>query len=114
LPFAGTRVLAEYKYSKGGAQIAAITRPLGKGTVSYIGISTLGGKLERQILRRIYLENGAHILNNPDNVFTEFRDGFWITVNYSSQVFDVPVPAKAKILLGTKKLPPSGILVWKE
>jgi beta-galactosidase len=113
-PDLGTRVLA-YRYDRDNERRATIiTRKQGKGTVTYIAVSTQGGKLEKQIIRNIYSENNARILNNPYNVFTEFRDGFWITVNYSSQVFDVPIPEKAQILLGTKKLPPAGVVVWKE
>jgi len=114
LPNPGVKVLAEYQDSVLGKRPAIITSKLGKGTVTYIAVTGINGALEKQILRKIYIDNGAHILKNPNNVFTEFRDGFWITVNYSAKAFDVSVPSKSQILLGTKRLLPGGVLVWKD
>ena len=60
---------------------AVVTRTLGRGTVTYIGVDTLEGKLERDVLRIVYRRAGAEIENYPPGVYVEWRDGFLVAVN---------------------------------
>lgn len=90
-----------------------VKNKIGKGSVCYIGIVSKDKELEKQILRKIYTENGAAILNLPDYVFTEFRDGYWITVNYTSEVVTAPIPVNAKIIIGSKDVAPGEVVVWE-
>lgn len=90
-----------------------VKNKIGKGSVYYIGVISTDKKLEKQILRRIYLENNANILDLPDYVFTEYRDGYWITVNYSSEKVNISIPVDTKIVIGERVVPPGGVVVWK-
>jgi beta-galactosidase len=37
-----------------------------------------------------------------------------VGVNYSEQPYTVSIPAKAKILIGTRLLKPADVVIWKE
>ena len=53
------RCVAVYtdQFYKGAASV--IHRKLGKGTVTYIGTDTDDGKLEKEVVRRVYTEAGV-------------------------------------------------------
>ena len=91
---------------------AVVSRRLGRGTVTYIGPDTEDGRLEREVVRRVFREAG--IASYPEGVYVEWRDGFWVAVNYSSAPYALPLPAGAEILLGDKKLDPADVCVWVE
>lgn len=107
-----TEVLARYhdQFYKGKA--AVMKHDLGKGSVTYIGVWSENGELEEKILRRTFLQSGADILDQPDYVFTEWREGYWITVNYSSNEIRVPVKENSKVIIGKEKIPPGDVCVW--
>ena len=67
---------------------------LGKGTVTFIGVASKDGLLERQIVRRVYEKAGVKIEDLPKGVFMEWRDGFFVAVNYTDNNFKIPVPAR--------------------
>jgi beta-galactosidase len=113
-PLSGTKVLAEYADQFYQGTAAAVSRKSGKGSATYIGVYTNAGELERKILRKVYEESGAEILDLPNYVFTEWRKGYWVTINYSSESATAPVPAKARIIYGDKTVPPGGVTVWTE
>ena len=52
--------------------------------------------------------------NYPEGVYVQWRDGFWVAVNYSSTDYQLEIPAKAEILIGIATLKPAGVTVWKE
>jgi beta-galactosidase len=113
-PGEGTETLAVYADQFYAGKAAAVTRRLGRGTVTYIGVDTLEGKLERDVLRTVYARAGAAIGGYPPGVTVEWRDGFFVAVNYSSRPFIVPVGAGATFIFGANPLPPAGVLVWRE
>lgn len=114
VPDKNTEVLATYdnQFYKGKA--AVVKRKVGKGTVTYIGVDTDGSDLEKSLLHDAYVEAGATTEDYPPGVYVYWRDGFYIAVNYSSGEYQVPVPATASILIGSKLLKPAGVLVWSE
>ncbi|MFW5761524.1 MAG: beta-galactosidase trimerization domain-containing protein, partial [Cyclobacteriaceae bacterium] len=93
---------------------AVVHHKLGKGSVTYIGAWSNDGELERQVLRKLYQQAGAKILDLPSYVFTEWRDGFWVTVNYTSEKVKAPVPDDANVLFGSPELVPGGYVVWEK
>jgi len=109
-----TQVLASHadQFYKGKA---AITHKIvgNGGSVTYIGAVSDTGVLERDVLRKIFADKGATILDMPYYTFTEWRDGYWITVNYTSEDIDAPVPEDAQVIYGEKTVPPGGVTVWK-
>ena len=50
----------------------------------------------------------------PPGVMLEWRDGFWVGVNYGEKAYEVPVAEKANILIGSKTLKPADVIIWKE
>jgi beta-galactosidase len=114
IPGQGTEVLATYddQYYKGKA--AVVSRNVGKGKVIYIGVDTQKGDLEKMIVRDIYKTSGAPIKDLAEGVYYHFRDGVHVAVNYSSTTAKLDIPSTAKLLLGTRNLPPAGVTVWRE
>jgi beta-galactosidase len=112
-PLGGTETLAVYADQFYAGKAAVTTRRLGRGTVTYIGAESIDGSLERDVLRLVYERAGARPAAYPAGVYVEWRDGFYVAVNYSSRPFVVPVEPGARIVLGTNPLRPADVLIWK-
>jgi beta-galactosidase len=112
-PSGGTETLAVYADQFYAGKPAVVTRKLGRGTVTYVGADTIDGTLEREAMRLVYERGGAAPASYPPGVYVEWRDGFFVAVNYSSRPFDVPVEPGARIILGTNPLRPADVLLWR-
>lgn len=112
--FPGTDVWATYSNQYYAGKAAVVHRKLGKGTVTYVGPDTDDGALEKAVLARVYREAGIATANLPEGVMLDWRDGFWVGVNYSGKPYTVPVPPGAKVLIGSKVLQPASVIVWQE
>lgn len=93
---------------------AVLHRKLGQGTVTYIGVDSDDGRLEKQVLAKLYKEVGVATLSLPDGLLVEYNDGFWFGLNYSSENQDIAIPSEAKILIGQKTLKPAELVIWKQ
>jgi beta-galactosidase len=113
-PDEGTEVLARYTDQFYAGKAAAVTRKLGNGTVTYIGVDTLDGELERALIHRVYEDAGAHPANLDPNFIIDWRDGFWIATNFASQNETIPAPPNAKIYVGNREVVPGGASVWAQ
>jgi beta-galactosidase len=113
-PAEGTRVLARYEDQFYAGRPAAISRKLGAGTVTYIGVETASGDLEKEIVRRVFTDAGVAIEDYPSQLLVDWRDGFWVASNFSSTDQDTPAPSDATLLVGTRRLPPAGVAIWKD
>jgi beta-galactosidase len=113
LPHNNTEVLAMYTDQYYAGKAAATTRMLGKGTVTFIGAATQDGSLERQIVRDIYKRGNVTIEDLPKGVYIEWRDGFFVAVNYTDKDFKLPVPPGGNILIGSDTLKSAHATVWK-
>jgi beta-galactosidase len=112
-PLPGTESLAHYANQFYAGQSAATYRRLGKGSVTYIGVHTKDGSLEQAVLREVYKRAGIAIANYPEGVYVDWRDGFWVGVNYSSHAVNIPVPKESEVLIGKLPLKPADVLLWK-
>lgn len=113
-PDLGSEVLATYADQFYSGKAAATTRKLGRGTVTYIGVDTLDGELERALVRQVYQDAGANPANLDPNFLVDWRDGFWVATNFASKAELIPAPANAQILIGTREVSPGGVTVWIE
>jgi len=113
-PEPGTEVLASYADQFYAGKAAAVTRRLGKGNVTYVGVETATGELERELVREVYRRAGVTIEDLPRGAYLEWRDGLRVGVNYGNEPVSFPVPSGARVLLGTTPLPPAQVIVWKE
>ncbi|MBP1659609.1 MAG: Beta-galactosidase [Candidatus Aminicenantes bacterium] len=112
-PSGGTETLAVYADQFYAGKPAVVTRRLGRGTVTYVGADTIDGTLERDVMRLVYERGGAAPASYPPGVYVEWRDGFFVAVNYSSRPFLVPVDPGARIILGANPLRPADVLLWR-
>jgi beta-galactosidase len=110
----GTEVLATYADQFYAGKAAAVTRRLGRGSVTYVGVETASGELERDLVRDVYRRAGVAIEDLPRGAYLEWRDGLRVGVNYGNEPVAFPVPSGARVLLGKSPLPPAQVLVWKE
>ena len=114
VPEKGTEVLATYNNQFYKGQAAVVKHAVGKGSVIYIGVDTDDSKLERDIMLQVYTNVGATTEDYPQGIFVYWRNGFYIAVNYSSENYEMTLPANAKILIGEKIMKPAGVLIWAE
>ena len=113
IPDKGTEVWASYSSEYYAGSPAVVHHKLGKGTVTYVGVETEGGALEKDILKRIYALGNIPLMDLPEGVWMECRDGFGIAVNYSSKDHRFPLPQGAKVVIGKETIKPAGVLVWQ-
>jgi len=112
IPRPGTKESASYADQFYAGRAAAVTRSIGKGTVTYIGVETKDGALERRIVRGVYERAGVAVEDLPRGVYLEWRDGFFVAVNYSNETVRLPIPPEGRILIGKNPLAPGRALVW--
>lgn len=113
-PMPGTSVWATYSNQYYAGKAAVVSRKLGKGSVTFVGPDTDDGQLEKEVLRKVYTDAGIGLQNLPEGVILEWRDGFWVGVNYGAKPYLVPLKPGAKILIGQQLLKPADVLVWKQ
>jgi beta-galactosidase len=112
-PLGATEVLAKYTNQFFAGSAAATYRRAGSGSVTYIGVHTSDGQLEKEALRQVYKRASLEIEDYPAGVYVDWRDGFWVAVNYSSSDVNLGLPAGAELLIGKLPLKPADVLIWK-
>jgi beta-galactosidase len=111
---ASTQSLATYADQFYAGETAALTRKLGKGTVTYIGVDSTTGSLEAQLVREIYTRAGIPIEDFAEGFLVDWRDGLWIATNHTEKPQPAPIPAGAKLIIGTREVPIAGVTVWQD
>lgn len=112
-PQGGTETWATYSGDFYAGKPAVTFRRLGKGTVTYVGADSKDGRLEREVLNKVFRMLKIPVEQYPDGVMVEYRDGMGIGLNYSDRDYEMVLPPGAKILVGAKTLKPAGVVVWK-
>ena len=84
-PREGTQTLATYadQFYKGKA--AATWHALGKGHVAYIGVDSLSGEFEADVLKMVYEKAGVKTQSLPLDFMIDWRDGFWVGDEFHRQ-----------------------------
>ena len=113
-PFAGTETWGTFEGDFYAGTPAIVSHKARKGTVTYIGVDSKSGDLEKQVLAKLCKQQNIPVENYPEGILVEYRDGFGIAVNYSDKDYDMNLPATAKILIGTKAMKTADVLVWKQ
>jgi len=91
-----------------------VTRKLGKGTVTYVGVDSTSGDLEAQLIRDVFTRASVPVENLADGFLVDWRDGFWVATNFTEKNQPAPIPPGAKILFGSRDVPTAGVTVWRE
>ena len=112
-PDASNEVWATYTNEFYEGKPAVTFRKLGKGSVTYIGVDSSDGALERQVLDKLYSRLQIEVMNLPYGVTMEYRNGLGIVLNYSDQPYQFALPQGAKVLIGTPNIATAGVLVFK-
>ncbi len=107
-------VLATYTDQFYAGKNAVVRNKLGKGTVTYIGVDTDEGQLEKDVLRMIYRQANISTEDYPEGVYVQWTKGFWVAVNYSSEDYRLEIPENSKILTGTHIVKPGGVTVFQK
>jgi beta-galactosidase len=112
-PLPGTDTWATHQGDFYAGTPAVVSRKLGKGTVTWVGVDTRSGGLEKQVLARVFAQRGTATEQYPEGVMVEYRDGLGIAVNYSDKAYEMTLPAGAEVLVGNTRLETADVLVWK-
>jgi beta-galactosidase len=112
-PSASNEVWATYTNEFYEGKPAVTFRKLGKGSVTYIGVDSSDGALERQVLDKLYSRLQIEVMNLLYGVTMEYRNGLGIVLNYSDQPYQFALPQGAKVLIGTPNIATAGVLVFK-
>lgn len=112
-PGTSNEVWATYTNEFYEGKPAVTFRKLGKGSVTYIGVDSSDGALERQVLDKLYSRLQIEVMNLPYGVTMEYRNGLGIVLNYSDQPYLFALPQGAKVLIGTPNIATAGVLVFK-
>lgn len=112
-PYPGVETWATYADQFYARKASAVHRKAGKGTVTYIGTETIDGNMEKEILKKVYDAASIPTNEQPEGVMVNWRDGFWVAINYSSINVNINIPANAKIVFGSRELPVAGVAVWE-
>lgn len=113
-PHSGTETWATFSGDFYAGKAAVTHHRLGKGTVTYLGVDSRSGDLEKDILLKLYRQLRIPVENYPPGILVEYRDGFGIALNYSDKPYEMTLREQAKIMTGTRVINPGGVLVWKE
>ena len=85
----------------------------GKGTVTYVGVDSKDGQLEKDVLEKVYEKVKIPVQNYPKGIIVEYRDGFGIATNYSDQTYNLNLNSSTQFILGENLVPVAGVSVWK-
>jgi len=107
-------IVATYTNEFYAGKAAVVTNKIGKGIVTYIGVDTDDAQLEKDVLRDVYHQANISTEDYPEGVYVQWRDGFWVAVNYSSLDYKLNLPNNAKLLIGTENVSSGGVSVWME
>jgi beta-galactosidase len=113
-PQTGTTVLARYADQFYSGKAAAVTRKLGKGSITYIGVDSLKGDLEAALVRKVYTAAGIAPGNVAPDFVVDWRGGFWVATNFTSVARQIPAGASAEVVVGARTVQPGGVAVWRE
>jgi len=111
-PPADAQVWATYTNEFYEGSPAVTFRKLGKGTITYIGVDSHNGALEKDLLKKLYAQLDIPVMDLPYGVTLEYRNGFGIVLNYSDRPYDFDLPKGSKALIGTPEIPTAGVLVF--
>jgi beta-galactosidase len=107
-------VWATHKGQFYDGKAAILHRKVGKGSVTYNGIDSDDGELEFALLQKVYASTQIKAEGLTPYFFKEWRDGFWVAVNYTSEPQNCNAAPNAKFHFGKAVVAPGEVAVWVE
>lgn len=111
-PAADAQVWCTYSREFYEGKAAVTFKKLGKGTVTYVGVDSKDGQLEKEVLKKLYAQLGIPCMDLPYGVTLEYRNGMGIVLNYSDRPYTFNLPEGSRILVGSAEIPTAGVLVF--
>lgn len=111
-PAADAQVWCTYSREFYEGKAAVTFKKLGKGTVTYVGVDSKGGQLEKEVLKKLYAQLGIPCMDLPYGVTLEYRNGMGIVLNYSDRPYTFNLPEGSRVLVGSAEIPTAGVLVF--
>ena len=111
-PAADAQVWCTYSREFYEGKAAVTFKKLGKGTVTYVGVDSKDGQLEKEVLKKLYAQLGIPCMDLPYGVTLEYRNGMGIVLNYSDRPYTFNLPEGSRILVGNAEIPTAGVLVF--
>lgn len=112
-PDQGNEVWATYAQDFYEGKPAVTFRRLGKGTVTYVGVDSTDGQLERMVLDKLYARLGIDVMDLPYGVTLEYRNGFGIVLNYGDKPYHFSLPQNAEAVIGTPDIDTADVFVFR-
>jgi beta-galactosidase len=112
IPEKGTETWGSYLGDFYEGSPAIVSHRIGKGSVTYVGVDSQEGELEKAVLKKLYARLSIPLLDLPPGLHIEYRDGLGIAVNYAEQTYTLPLPAGTTFKVGGMKIPRAGVSVW--
>jgi beta-galactosidase len=112
-PHAGTEVIARYvdQFYNGTPAVTRAAR--GKGTVTYCGVFAEPA-FTAALMEKLAADAKLPVTKLPERVQLLTRGSYSVCLNYQDAPFEVPAPAGAKFLVGSRQLGPAGVAVYLE
>lgn len=82
--------------------------------MTYIGVESLTGDLENDLLRGVFRTAAVAVENLPNQFFINWNQGFWVATNFTEKRLIAPIRPGAKIVVGARELPPAGVTIWMD
>lgn len=111
-PAADAQVWCTYSREFYEGKAAVTFKKLGKGTVTYVGVDSKDGQLEKEVLKKLYAQLAIPCMDLPYGVTLEYRNGMGIVLNYSDRPYTFNLPEGSRILVGSAEIPTAGVLVF--
>jgi beta-galactosidase len=110
---AETKTLARYADQFYAGAAAVLQHKYEKGVVTYCGV--YGEQAFTEALsERLAAQAKLPVTPLPSRVHLRRRGPYRILLNYTAGTVDAPAPARTRFLVGTRKVEPAGVAVWKE
>lgn len=113
IPGKDTDVWASYTDEFYEGKPAVTMHRLGKGTVTYVGVDSNDGTLEKDVLTKLYTTLNIPVMDLPYGITMEYRNGLGIVLNYSDKPYEFQLPKGSKVIIGETNIPTAGVLVFK-
>lgn len=108
----GTIELARHSTDFYSDSVAACTRRLGKGSVTYVGTDSDDGTLEYEMIRSVFAAAKIDIADFTDGFLVDWTAGLWIASNFTDHTQLCPTNSDSIFLIGQREVPPAGVSVW--
>jgi beta-galactosidase len=108
-----TKTIAKYADQFYAGAAAVIQNRYQGGMVTYCGV--FGEEaFTNALAERIATQAKLAVTPLPARVHLLRRGAYRILLNYTTGIVDAPAPARTRFVVGTRKVEPAGVAVWKE